>query len=196
LKSAPISEDEKRRLSVEIFELTGHKVDADDPLIAAAFFYSVLLRRAGDDHRQAIDEILRTAEKRLISVADVTTGKVQAEFKLTLAAVTSELRDASLASRRAAGIEGGLNERPAAAALQRQTDAVVKVGYMNVRALVGSALLIAIAAFVSGALWAPAFRGDTSQPITPALKSGYSGIADMTKQKSNDELKRHERTPR
>ena len=48
--------DEVQALLVDIFALTGQKVQKDDPLVAAALIHSALLRRAGEDAAQAIKQ--------------------------------------------------------------------------------------------------------------------------------------------
>ena len=45
-----------RALLVDIFALTGQKVEIDDPIVAAALIHSTLLRRAGQDAANAIKE--------------------------------------------------------------------------------------------------------------------------------------------
>lgn len=46
--------DEVQALLLDIFALTGQKVQADDPLVAAALIHSALLRRAGEHAAQVI----------------------------------------------------------------------------------------------------------------------------------------------
>ena len=41
---------------MDIFALTGQKVEIDDPIVAAALIHSTLLRRAGQDAANAIKE--------------------------------------------------------------------------------------------------------------------------------------------
>lgn len=47
---------EVQALLVDIFALTGQKVQHDDPLVAAALIHSALLRRAGQDAARAIEQ--------------------------------------------------------------------------------------------------------------------------------------------
>lgn len=50
-------------LLVDIFARTGQKVQADDPLVAAALIHSALLRRAGEDAARAIEQAARRARE-------------------------------------------------------------------------------------------------------------------------------------
>jgi len=55
--SAPGAADEEvQALLVEIFARTGQKVEAGDPVVAAALIHSALLRRAGQDAARAIEQ--------------------------------------------------------------------------------------------------------------------------------------------
>ena len=55
--SAPGAADEEVQvLLVEIFARTGQKVEAGDPVVAAALIHSALLRRAGQDAARAIEQ--------------------------------------------------------------------------------------------------------------------------------------------
>lgn len=52
--------DEVKALLQEIFARTGQKVQADDPLVAAALIHSTLLRRAGHDAARAIERAAKS----------------------------------------------------------------------------------------------------------------------------------------
>jgi hypothetical protein len=47
--NTPEQIEERKRLTVEIFELTGKKVEPEDPIVTAAFFYSAKLRQAAKE---------------------------------------------------------------------------------------------------------------------------------------------------
>lgn len=55
--------DAVQALLVDIFALTGQKVQRDDPLVAAALIHSALLRRAGEDAARAIEQAARRAHE-------------------------------------------------------------------------------------------------------------------------------------
>lgn len=58
-----LSDDDKHEILVEIFELTGQKVGPDDPLVAAALFYTECLRRVSREHQAAVEALaLKVAE--------------------------------------------------------------------------------------------------------------------------------------
>lgn len=58
-----LSNDDKQKILVEIFELTGQKVGPDDPLVAAALFYTECLRRVSREHHAAVEALaLKVAE--------------------------------------------------------------------------------------------------------------------------------------
>ena len=50
------ADEEVQALLVEIFARTGQKVEAGDPVVAAALIHSALLRRAGQDAARAIEQ--------------------------------------------------------------------------------------------------------------------------------------------
>lgn len=190
-----ISDDEQRRLCVEIFELTGHKVDVDDPLIAAAFFYSARLRATSEENRQAADAMLSEVEQRFARTADQALGRIEAGFKRTLAAVTSEVRDAALSSQRVAPqIALPSDRHQSTTASRRTSESATKAALLSPPAAAGIALTIAGTAFVVGMLWAPAPAETKTQKVGQATLSIYSSLDESTKQKLNDELKKNERT--
>ena len=55
--------DQVQALLVDIFALTGQKVEIGDPLVAAALIHSALLRRAGQDAAQAIEQAAQRARQ-------------------------------------------------------------------------------------------------------------------------------------
>jgi hypothetical protein len=64
--------EEVQALLVDIFVLTGQKVQKDDPLVAAALIHSALLRRAGEDAARAIALAAQSARQ------DTETGQWRA----------------------------------------------------------------------------------------------------------------------
>jgi hypothetical protein len=56
VRATPKKDESLHALLVEIFEVTGHKVTLDDPVVAAALLQSKLLRRAGDDAAVSLRE--------------------------------------------------------------------------------------------------------------------------------------------
>ena len=59
----PTGANEVQALLVDIFALTGQKVEINDPLVAAALIHSALLRRAGQDAAKAIREAAQSARQ-------------------------------------------------------------------------------------------------------------------------------------
>jgi len=59
----PTGANEVQALLVDIFALTGQKVEINDPLVAAALIHSALLRRAGQDAARAIREAAQSARQ-------------------------------------------------------------------------------------------------------------------------------------
>jgi hypothetical protein len=60
-----ISESDKQEMVVEIFSLTGLKLDVDDPVTLAALFYCEKLRMATAEHQMASDTMLKKWEARI-----------------------------------------------------------------------------------------------------------------------------------
>lgn len=63
---------EKRKLTAEIFEITGQKVSEDDPIVTAAFFYSAMLR-------DAAKEVVKAREAAKENMATLAAEACQAE---------------------------------------------------------------------------------------------------------------------
>jgi hypothetical protein len=59
----PADAHQLRALLVDIFAQTGQKVEINDPLVAAALIHSALLRRAGQDAAQAIEQAAQRARQ-------------------------------------------------------------------------------------------------------------------------------------
>jgi len=59
----PADAHQLRALLVDIFAQTGQKVELNDPLVAAALIHSALLRRAGQDAAQAIEQAAQRARQ-------------------------------------------------------------------------------------------------------------------------------------
>ena len=59
----PAGANEVQALLVDIFALTGQKVETGDPLVAAALIHSALLKRAGEDAARAIREAAQHARQ-------------------------------------------------------------------------------------------------------------------------------------
>lgn len=57
------TDEEVQSLLLDIFARTGQKVQADDPLVAAALIHSALLRRAGQEAALAIDQAAQRARE-------------------------------------------------------------------------------------------------------------------------------------
>lgn len=68
--------EERRRLTAEVFAVTGKKCAEDDPIIVAALFQAHSVREAG---RDAVDQIAQAVQAVLTSAADVNTAAVRAE---------------------------------------------------------------------------------------------------------------------
>src|SRR5476649_1432988 len=60
--------DEQKRLVVEIFEITGCKVDADDPVIVAALFYSEKLRTSLKAHQKLVEKNRAESRQELVQL--------------------------------------------------------------------------------------------------------------------------------
>jgi hypothetical protein len=192
-----ITEDEKKRLCVEIFELTGHKVDADDPLIAAALFYSATMRAVAIQNQQAVDTMLGGVEARLHTCMQAAIDRIEGSCKRSIAMVVSELRDGAIANLRSElhstqpnQVHSPILRTP----LQPVTGAPAR---RSKRTEIGFVGLIAICAFVSGILWG---RPGHSAVDLRALKLGqalltiFPSLDDVTKQKLTEELKKNERS--
>jgi len=59
----PADAHQVQALLVDIFAQTGQKVEINDPLVAAALIHSALLRRAGQDAAQAIEQAAQRARQ-------------------------------------------------------------------------------------------------------------------------------------
>ena len=59
----PADAHQVQALLVDIFALTGQKVEISDPLVAAALIHSALLRRAGQDAAWAIEQATQRARQ-------------------------------------------------------------------------------------------------------------------------------------
>lgn len=84
-----ISDDEKNALLVEIFELTGQKVGPDDPLVAAALFYTERLRLVSNEHQAAVQ-----------ALAQQVTGDFTAAVERSVAALATAASSERLAAQR------------------------------------------------------------------------------------------------
>ncbi len=60
------SASEVQALLVDIFALTGQKVEIGDPIVAAALIHSALLRRAGEEAAKAIKEAAQHTDQDLL----------------------------------------------------------------------------------------------------------------------------------
>lgn len=56
----PNSAEERRRIAVDIFDITGQKVDLDDPVVTAALFYSAKMQQGANEIRKATEEAQRS----------------------------------------------------------------------------------------------------------------------------------------
>lgn len=65
------SPEDVQALLVDIFALTGQKVEIDDPLVAAALIHSALLRRAGHEAARAINQATQEARDAKLLDDDV-----------------------------------------------------------------------------------------------------------------------------
>ena len=57
--------EEQKHLVGEIFNLTGQKVEVDDPIVVAALIHSQLIRRAGQDAMQSIQSAVDASIEQL-----------------------------------------------------------------------------------------------------------------------------------
>lgn len=69
--------DEQKRLVVEIFEITGCKVDADDPVIVAALFYSEKLRTSLQSHQKLVERNQAESQQELAKFHTATLDQFQ-----------------------------------------------------------------------------------------------------------------------
>jgi hypothetical protein len=76
-----ISEEEKRNLLVEIFDITGQKLDAEDPAVVAAFFYSTKLRQALDQNRLSCEAIVINTTKTLNQAVNTSIAALENSAK-------------------------------------------------------------------------------------------------------------------
>jgi len=166
--SEPIVTDaEKQKLCVEIFALTGHKVDVDDPLVVAALFYSARLRAAGEQNKVAVNSMLSEVEVRLQGMVDAAVERMETSAKRNALAVVSELRDGLLLEKR----QEALALTSSKAAAVDNTKPVVDVNETpgrSVRTTVGAFFFIAATAFLAGTLWGRIDRGFDHGRVRPA----------------------------
>jgi len=71
---------EIKSLVGEIFQLTGQKVEADDPIVVAALIHSQLIRRAGQDAMTAIQSAV---DKALVDLTEAVKEERQAAAQIS-----------------------------------------------------------------------------------------------------------------
>lgn len=152
----PISDGEKRRLCVEIFELTGQKVDAEDPIIVAALFYSEKLRRVSLDHQLAINSVLLQAEEALENTAQAAVKLVEQASRRS--ADSAKVEVTTLAKKAIADELPGLRlsmERLVKSMIEKLSNGRhSSAPTLSAGMLTGCAALIAAAGVAAGVLWA------------------------------------------
>jgi hypothetical protein len=89
--TAPADAHQVQALLVDIFAMTGQKVEISDPLVAAALIHSALLRRAGQDAARAIEQAAQSARhdlagSHLHQAGQLSPGRIMALVLLCLLA--------------------------------------------------------------------------------------------------------------
>ncbi|MCU6502298.1 hypothetical protein LPN04_31335 [Rugamonas sp. A1-17] len=87
--------EEQKRLVVEIFAITGCKVDADDPVIVAALFYSENLRTSLQAHQKQVEKV--RAESRL-EIAQLHSASLE-QFQKAIDTAVKQLSSQADTSR-------------------------------------------------------------------------------------------------
>lgn len=184
----PVSDEAKNRLCVNVFELTGCKLDVDDPVVVAAFFFSEQMRAVGAANLKATDELLLESEQRFARRTQVVAEKLEALFVKHLAAARMEMRDVAVSSlTQAIPVVRADLEKLVQQASQSSPNSYRKQSpRSSSRAMLGCGLLIAAASFVAGTLWtrsptekiAASKMAAGTSPATVAVKT--TGIPDST----------------
>jgi hypothetical protein len=152
-----VTDAEKQNLCVEIFALTGHKVDVDDPLVVAALFYTTRLRTAGEQNKAAVNAMLSEVEGRLQEIVNAAVERMEASAKRNSLAVVSELRDRLLEKQQDA--RASVPSKTACVPDAKAAPAEPESPGRAIRITVGAFLFIAAAAFLAGTLWGRTERG-------------------------------------
>lgn len=95
--TGPKQDETLRKLLVEIFEVTGHKVTLDDPVVAAALLQSKLLRRAGDEAADSLREAVVKVVAELAEAVRVereTAGNLDRTVASAFAQITEGAKKA------------------------------------------------------------------------------------------------------
>ena len=71
----------QKSLAVEIFELSGYKVDADDPVIIAALFYSERLKALHLQHQKLLVAMFAEQRAQMTADIEVATKHIEAAAK-------------------------------------------------------------------------------------------------------------------
>lgn len=111
-------EEQRHKVTVEVFDLTGKKMSPDDPATTAALFYSSLVRKATEELKQTgldLRSELRAAVEKQAAVA-VNEELIKQKGRLTgyVEGMQRKLKDAASAVPPAAG---SIQIRPLTAAI-------------------------------------------------------------------------------
>lgn len=154
-----VSESEKQELVVEIFSLTGFKLDVDDPVTLAALFYSEKLRMATAQHQAATDAMLEKWEARISVDVEQAVQRLaaaatieRANDKRDYAAMIKQSRLAAHGEvpgikREFENFADGLIRQ-----LRKKAASPAEIG-MSLRALLGAIFVAGSAGFVAGYFW-------------------------------------------
>ncbi|MBY0242379.1 MAG: hypothetical protein K2X55_24000 [Burkholderiaceae bacterium] len=154
----PVSVEEKQRLCENVFELTGCKLDIDDPVVVAAFFFSKQMRSVAAENLKATDDLLLESEQRFDRRTQLASARLEALFVKHLASVRVEMRDVAVSALTHAMPTVRTNLEELVKQANRSSEGVIsKHGHrVSSRAMLGSGLLIAAASFFAGYLWSQA----------------------------------------
>jgi len=77
-------EIERKKLAVEIFEITGQKVELDDPVVTAALFYSHYMRKSSAIVAEQIAHQSAQSAQEIVKKLEVTVENCVAELALAV----------------------------------------------------------------------------------------------------------------
>ena len=154
-----ISEEEMRKLLVDIFDLTGERVGLDDPVTVAALFHSERFKAVTREYEERIEVLFQSFENRVdtaLAQGVESLGRAASEERRQ---TNAQYRQMIEHARQAANGEVPAIKRELekfARSVFRGPDGIRKVhGYTGLTGLglLGSALVIGAAGFFAGALW-------------------------------------------
>lgn len=152
-------DDDKNKILVEIFELTGQKVGPDDPLVAAALFYSACLRRVSFEHQAEVkalaiqlkQDFSQAIESSVASLANVASAERVATHK-NFASIIKAAQNVT--AREVPGIKRELEKFAESLIRDIRKKATPPAEIeMSLRALLGAVFLAASAGVVAGYFW-------------------------------------------